>query len=78
MRIDAKQAQIGSLLAIEAGDLICVSDFGGADCYEGIVEVTASHLHVLWIRTRGGHRKLIDANDCAIQLVARSTGEERV
>jgi len=65
-------------LAIEAGDLICVSDFGDADSYEGIVEVTAPHLNVLWIHTRGGHRKLIDAKDCTIRLVVRSTGEAHI
>lgn len=75
---DAKPAQVGSLLAIEAGDLICVTDFGGTYSYEGTVEVTAPHLNVLWIRTKGGHRKLIDAKDCTIQLVARSTGEAHI
>lgn len=69
MRDDATRTEIGSLLPLVAGDLIHVTDPGCAETYEGVIEVTAPHLNVLWIRTSAGERKLVDADRCLMQRV---------
>jgi hypothetical protein len=69
LRFVAEQDKIGSPLPLEAGDLIHVIDSYNSDTYEGVIEVTAPHLNVIWVRTTGGDRKLVDANECTIQRV---------
>jgi hypothetical protein len=65
----AAPAETGPLLPLLPGDLIHVYDFDVTDSYEGVVDVTAPHLDVLWIRTNAGDRKLIDASQCKIQRI---------
>lgn len=69
VEIDTQPARIGTLLSLTAGDLVYVSEPGGATTYEGVVEIIAPHLNVLWVQTTSGDRRLVVANECTIQRV---------
>lgn len=57
---------IGAMLPLNAGDLVYVCDPSG-ETFNGVVEITAPHLKVLWVRTSVGDRKLVDVSQCTIQ-----------
>jgi hypothetical protein len=66
---DATQGKVIPLLQCLPGDLVHVSGLGGSHACEGVVDVTAPHLNILWIHTSNGDRKLVDASQCKIQRI---------